>query len=327
MNKRKLEDAPIRNTKFPKNIIASELQISKTSLPSELLTKNSTAALKPFDVPAAPSKATPPAFPEVRKGAFDDALFSSFARKSAIRPFRAEMLPPMKKPSSYNDDVRVPHFVSARRAYLGAQRKGIVDDHPNAKSIKGLVVEALRAPFVLDQAIPLPESTKKALNFLRFSRPEDVAEFLKLQLYMTSSLVEAATPHEKHRGKLIPSQIRPAAEKIELPAFLSLMLQLGLGGSRWRRQFIYGFKLVGRLRQCDTFPSDPRMTKNKILPTKSFFSEAPMRFSERPQRSGTKNAELLWKEAMGQKEKGWLGPPSSWIPPAVLFQPPARAST
>ena len=127
-------------------------------------------------------------------------------------------------------------------------------------------MESLRAPFFLDQEIPLPESTKKALNFWRLIRPEDVAKFRKLQLYRTSSLVEAATPHEKQRWGFTPSQIRPAAEKLEPSAFLSMMLQLGIGGSRWCQQFIYGSKLVGRLIQCDTFPADPRMTKKKASP-------------------------------------------------------------
>ena len=74
-------------------------------------------------------------------------------------------MPTMRAPSSYNDDVCVPHFVSSRRAYLGSQRRGIVDDRPNATSIPELLKDSAKAPFFLAQAVSLPSSTVKAVGF------------------------------------------------------------------------------------------------------------------------------------------------------------------
>ena len=87
-------------------------------------------------------------------------------RHAEIPIFSVAKLPEMRLPSSYNDYVAAPHFVSARRAYLGAQRRGVADDHPDANSILGLVRDTLNAPFFPDQEIPLPESTKAAVSFL-----------------------------------------------------------------------------------------------------------------------------------------------------------------
>ena len=168
---------------------------------------------------------------------------------------------------------------------------------------------ALSAPFFLDQEIPLPESTVRALDFLKASSPVDIAEFWKLQLMRTSSLVSAAMPLEEQWRKLIPSDIRPAAAKIELAALLPLMLQLKLGGSRWCLQFIFGFKLVRRLSQCDTFPADPRQTRKIPLRTQNLHRDSFVRFSQRSARSGAKNAQLLWNEALEHHQKGWLTAP------------------
>ena len=55
------------------------------------------------------------------------------------------MLPQIRAPSPFNDDVAAPHFVSARRAYLGSKGRGIADDRPDANSILGLVADSLRA--------------------------------------------------------------------------------------------------------------------------------------------------------------------------------------
>ena len=74
-----------------------------------------------------------------QRGVFKGDLFSIFNRQATSGPIRADLLPPMRRHAPDNDDVRIPHFASARRAYLGAQRKGVVDDHPEARTITGSV--------------------------------------------------------------------------------------------------------------------------------------------------------------------------------------------
>ena len=127
-------------------------------------------------------------------------------------------------PSSYNDDVEIPHFVSARRAYLGAQRRGIIDDHPDARTTVELANQALCAPFFLAQEIPLPASTKEALGFPKSSPPADVEEFRMLQLLRTSTLVSASKQVGSQWRSCIPHQIPPASAKIELSTLMTLMI-------------------------------------------------------------------------------------------------------
>ena len=216
----------------------------------------------------------------------------------------------MKALSRANDDVTVPHFVSARRAYLGSQRRGIVDDHPGAKSTEGLVADALTAPFFLAQEIPLPDSVKNAVSFLSEAKHAQVETFWSDQLSRLALLVKEAEPINNQWNSLIPSEIAPAAGKIKLAAFLSLMLHCGLGGSRWCRQFIFGFDLVGILSQSGTFPVDPRTEDERPLSGVKLLASATSRFRERSAASGKKNEKILWKEALEQQAKGWLAPPS-----------------
>ena len=94
-------------------------------------------AKKPYDLrfsPRIPIRA--------RLGA-DKALFEAFTASAQIPLFNADRLPPMKPLASYNDDVVLEHYTSASRTYLWDQRRGIIDDRPDASPMKELALEAL----------------------------------------------------------------------------------------------------------------------------------------------------------------------------------------
>ena len=88
------------------------------------------------------------------------------------------------------------------------------------------------------------------------------------------------------------------------------MAQCGLGGRRWRRQFISGLDLVGKLSQEGVFPRDSRTAHRRPEPTHKLFESASARFKERSEASGRKNGKHLWGEAHEQVKKGWLEPPT-----------------
>ena len=88
------------------------------------------------------------------------------------------------------------------------------------------------------------------------------------------------------------------------------MTQCGLGGRRWRRQFISGSDLVGKLNQEGVFPMDSRTAHRRPEPTHKLFESASARFKERPAASGRKNGKILCEEALEQVEKGRIEPPT-----------------
>ena len=77
----------------------------------------------------------------------DTALFTAFTASARIPAFARSNLPEMEALSSYNDDVVIEHYESASRTYIGEQRIGIADDHPDASSLDELICEARSARF------------------------------------------------------------------------------------------------------------------------------------------------------------------------------------
>ena len=52
-----------------------------------------------------------------------------FHDKARIPAFRADHLPKPSPQGNYNDDVNIPHFISAARSYADKQRKGLQEEH------------------------------------------------------------------------------------------------------------------------------------------------------------------------------------------------------
>ena len=116
----------------------------------------------------------------------------------------------------------------------------------------------------------------------------------------------AAPDQTKWNGCIDPS-IRPAAGEINTLAIRHLADFCGLGASKWMGQFAVGFPITGDLSQDKAFPF--KNPKERLLPMKQLFESAEDRFRERAPKSGWKNANDLWKEAMDQHAKGWLAAP------------------
>ena len=68
----------------------------------------------------------------------------------------------------------------------------------------------------------------------------EITLFWAAQLKELERLVGQASPMEQEWRKIIPVATRPAAGRINLTAFYSLILNANLQGSAWIRQFIFG---------------------------------------------------------------------------------------
>ena len=90
------------------------------------------------------------------------------------------------------------------------------------------------------------------------------------------------------------------------------MRDFGMGGIRWLGQFAVGLPITGEFPQKFLYPADP--PTNKRISTGALYDTAGSRFRERAAKSGHKNAQLLWGEAMGQVQKGGLFPPAELAP-------------
>ena len=139
-----------------------------------------------------------------------------------------------------------------------------------------------------------------------------------------AKLVSNSSPTDQAWNKLIPTCIRPAAGKLRLAPFMALMRHHNMGGSIWLQLFLFGFKLTGTLSQRFTFPTSEKAIRKPLIPLSKIASSTSSRFSDRASRSGFKNAQLLWDEAMGKTSKGWhtqAFPLSTTKAPFTLLDP------
>ena len=157
------------------------------------------------------------------------------------------------KPSSYEEDLRMPHFIKSNTCWAGGQRKGIQFSIPGAASKSDFVYRAMAEPFHLAGEIPLPGEAKASISFIKNTHAGEILEFLKAQLRRLRKLAAAAAPAQAAWVALIPLSIRPAAGRIKIVTTPHLLHQLDLGGQSWIKQFIYGFDIVGTFSQEGLF--------------------------------------------------------------------------
>ena len=235
-------------------------------------------------------------------------FFASFTSSAEISPFWPSDFPTPTWESSYNDDVSIPHYEGASRTFADKQRKGICDDIHEASSVYHHVELAFQLPFFLAQEIPLPPALIRAQLFLSGCNDDRISAFWGMQILLLEKLVLASTETESRWSAQIPPAIRPAAGKVKVKAMLSLMKQANLGGQRWVKQFIFGFPLVGELSQRDVYPPSRKEVLTPIgLP--ELLQGAEELFSSRACKSGFKNGQALWGEALAQHSAGWLTAP------------------
>ena len=216
---------------------------------------------------------------------------------------------PLRLPrkGGFNDDVKLEAYQPAALSFADKQRKGIRAVFGGCSSFTDHVRREMKQPFPIASEIPIPVDTARAAKLVAQSDPHVLAEFWDSQLDAMSALVQEAEPHQARWNDHINPVIKPVDGKVKTAALRRQARFCGFGAPKWMGQFSFGFPIAGDLSQKNTFPREENNTP--ILRRCRLFTSDEARFRERSPKSGWKNASDLWKEAMAQREKGWMSSP------------------
>ena len=196
--------------------------------------------------------------------------------------------------------------------FAGKQRRGIHELLDERSSFSEHIQRALKGTFPLSAETPLPQDTRTSALFLRDTPIADIISFWDDQLSSLEKLVSDCAPDQKRWNEKIRSEIAPAAANFQTAAISQLFRHFGLQGQRWLWQFANGFPITGSLSQKHLSPeSDKEVSR---IHQSDLYDAARARFKERANHCGTKDAQLLWDEAVSQWKKGWLSEPIPLAP-------------
>ena len=189
-----------------------------------------------------------------------------------ISPFTDERVTGPDKPDSYNDDLRLSCSTPCAAIWAGGQRKKIQYNISDAISRTDHVGRAMKERFHLSDDAPLPPEIKTATEFLLTTPDREILCFWEAQILRLKELVGNCAPTQADWGGGDSAPNLSTATGIKAVAIHHLLTQLGLGGSNWRRQFIYGF---GALMAFPTAVSSPPTDKtSKPCPRERAFEGA-----------------------------------------------------
>ena len=157
------------------------------------------------------------------------AASTAFILKASIKRFGDTKLPLIKKQPHYNDDIKIEAFQSSAHHHAGKQRNGVVDEHMECLSLHDHVKAALNSPFFLSLSIHLPQAIMDAATFIRDTPPQAILHFWDSQLNALDGLIKDASATELAWNKLIPHETAPAAGKLKLAAFMTLVDHCRIG--------------------------------------------------------------------------------------------------
>ena len=191
---------------------------------------------------------------------------------------------------------------------MGAQRKGVIDPLPLAKSYSAHLEGALNSPFPMAMDSPLPTDFKEALSWINSTPLDEIKSFWHSQLSALRSL--ALNPHCSSDSwyDMRPDFFKSAPRSLNIALLAQLASFSGLGGSKWLESYIKGFPITGIIRQSGVFPLTLKPDNPEPLDTSELLEGSIERFKARSKRRPP-HSQTLWKEALAQVNAGWLDPP------------------
>ena len=128
------------------------------------------------DAPSDPLPTLPTdGFPPVLFAPLGDVLVNDVTPSSAYsvnfminataRPFRPDIVPPIVRPVTFNDDLTLGSFRPSKHVWSGEQRRDVAMRVTDASSIRDHVMKGLDLEFFLAKDIPLPDEIGESMNF------------------------------------------------------------------------------------------------------------------------------------------------------------------
>ena len=132
--------------------------------------------------------------------------------QAAARPFNPDIIPPLARPTSFNDDLHIGPFRPSKLAWSGEQRRGIAMHVNDAASIEGHVMKAMFLEFFRAKDISLPREIETAMDQMISTPVSLQVGFRREQIDRVKKVVEdAAALHADWYSKT-DSRIQPATQ-------------------------------------------------------------------------------------------------------------------
>ena len=226
--------------------------------------------------------------------------------KAKIRAFGPGWIPPCTRPESFNNDPELASFTPSRYTWEAEQRKGRCVISPILPT--ALTTHARRwASNSLSPRRPRYPRKWPTLEFTQNATTATLTEFWTVQLAKVREIVADAAAIRTQWEGASPRAATRKPPSVRTVALLRLMKGFGLGGDRWARQFVSGVPIIGEIEQTGVILRDT--AKKPPPPIQAVWKRNSGRFQTRCRSSGALNARLLWDEALGKVQKGWLGDP------------------
>ena len=207
-----------------------------------------------------------------------------------------------------SNDLRLEYYKPSSRSFMGAQRKGVTDPFPEAKSYASHLSAALSSPFPLAAETPLPEDFSRALSRVSASPEHEVRSFWNDQLASLKSLSLNPLCSSSEWYGLRPPFFAQAPSSLNVALVAQLASFCGMGGAGWLEGYVKGFPISGSICQSGVFPLTSEPDNPNPLPRSSLFDGAEARFKARAHRRPP-HSQTLWTEAEEQVAAGWLAAP------------------
>ena len=249
---------------------------------------------------------------------------SQFIEQSSIPSWGERYEATPQKLVSYNNDLTGESYEKSRHHVSGAQRKVMSERIIDAHDRRDHMFKARSAEFFPPNDIKLPKDSEQALQLHATTPAGQIRSFRARQPAKLASLSQMAAPAQAARGALIPPDTSYHAGRIRPAVLEPLLSAQGMGGSRWLRQFVFGFPIIGQLDQEGVFPQSTKELPTPIT-TESLFNGAASRFADRTSRSVSRDFANLQKESTVQAKSGRLDNPELATDHGRIARAPADA--
>ena len=133
---------------------------------------------------------------------------------ATARPFRPDIVPPIVRPATFNDDLTIGSILPSKHVWSGEQRRGVAMHVVDATSIRDRVLRGLGIEFFLAKDIPLPGEINEAMTFMLSTPLSLRVEFWEDQLKRVKLVVDQAADLQRKWYQKVDPRTQSATGEI-----------------------------------------------------------------------------------------------------------------